>query len=167
MRRAELPDLPKSLKVRRVDDGRQRRFHGDVAVDLIPAAPLPGARDVEEISADGGGSGSSGGCDGRGSSGTIGSSGGSLGEEWGPRRTGEEVQLPLGRGGPLLRHLIARFQNVGTGRMSLYCWRSSASPSREKSTTSRASRVSRVEQVYKHSQIEYVLGINLNSEIRG
>ena len=62
MRRAELPDLTKSLKVRRVDDGRQRRFHGDVAVDLVPAAPLPGARDVEEISPDGGGS--SGGCDG-------------------------------------------------------------------------------------------------------
>lgn len=107
MRRAELPDLAKSLKVRRVDDGRQRRFHGDVAVDLIPAAPLPGARDVEEISSDGGGSGN-GSSDGRGgSSGAIGSSGGgrSLGQGWGPRGAGEEVQLPLGRGRALLlRH---------------------------------------------------------------
>lgn len=118
MRRAELPDLTKPLKVRRVDDGRQRRFHGDVAVDLITAAPLPGARDVEEVASDGGGSGSSnGGCDGSSSAIGSGSGGRSLGQGWGPRGAGEEVQLPLGRGRSLVRH-----RGLANGRR-MRCWR--------------------------------------------
>lgn len=68
-------------------------------MDLVAAAPLSGARDVEEITPDGGGSGSSGAA-------VSGGGGGGLGQGRSPRGTREEVQLPLGRGGSLLRHLV-------------------------------------------------------------